>query len=228
MASFKTFTEFFSREQLDEAISVLDNEKIEHQEFQAEGIQRDFTFGAKFEFKYELQIQEKDFRKAKEILLAYYSNSITEVDEEHFLNSYTDFQLCDIVRRKDNWSLESIIHAKLILRKRGIILSEEEIKDGIKDLDDKKKEGQDLDSFTIGIIYFFCVTNLIFAWIVGSVLQKSWVELSDSTRVPKYNENVRRHGKNLIKYSLFFNLAMLLLTIIFFIAVFVRLKPSPS
>src|SRR5687768_3438171 len=195
MTSFNVFQEFYTVQSLEEAAEVLKQENIAYEVFQAEGIQRDFTFGAKFEFKYELKIQLKDFAKAKELLSDHYSRSIVEVDDDHFLNRYSDLQLCDIVRRKDNWSLESIVYSKLILKKRGIVLSDEEIKEGIKDLDDKKREGKDLDSFTIGIIYFFCVTNFLFAYIVGSILQKSWAELSDSTRVPKYNEHVRLHGK---------------------------------
>ena len=86
--------------------------------------------------QYILKIENKDFKKAEAIL----NNGAIESFEEndHYLNTFTDDELIDVVLNPKEWYNGDVEYAKKLIKDRNIDLSE-------NDIEEYKKNNQVLD-----------------------------------------------------------------------------------
>lgn len=162
---FVIFHTAFSIEEAKEICSILKKENIET-------IIKDnsLSFDPSFANNnldnnyFALKIKKNDFEKANKILEDIAKNNINNIDDNHYLFSFSDKELIDILKKSDEWSKEDFFMAKEILNRRGKNISEKYIAKLKKERIKKIRSGQKISKVTI-ITVFLCAIfpfNLFF------------------------------------------------------------------
>ncbi|MEI6823478.1 MAG: hypothetical protein WCL51_16220 [Bacteroidota bacterium] len=210
MGKFIAYKKFQYTEQLKEVVDVLKANDINY-------IVEDNTLDAAAIFigqdtgpKILLKISNEDFTKANELLNIKAKKDIDKVNPDHYLFSFEDDELLEIVEEPDTWNEFDVQLAKKILTERGIEISEKLenafIEKRIKNLS-KTEKGSKLWT-TVGYISAFVGGLLGIA--IGLALWKSKRTLPNGDRVYMYSDNDRIHGM----YITVIGIAMFLMIII--------------
>ena len=80
-----------------------------------------------FSREYLIKLKKDSFEKVDILLEERSKIHIQEVEKDSYLFEYSDNELIDIIKNKDEWNSFDVSLAKNILKDKGIILSNEEI-----------------------------------------------------------------------------------------------------
>jgi len=78
--------------------------------------------------EYIIKLRGADFDKANEVLKLLAEKELSEVSEDHYLYSFTNDELIDIVKKPDEWNSLDYQLAQKLLKERGIEVNVESIK----------------------------------------------------------------------------------------------------
>jgi hypothetical protein len=153
-----------------------------------------FTGGTDLEDKVAVKIKSEEFNFVDKILEEAAVEDIQIIDNDHYLNEFTDKELLEVLENYDEWSKTDFIYAQKLLKNRGIEISTEEIeklkeKKIIKlSMPEKGKAGWMIlgyiSAFFGGIIGIF----------IGHHLYKFKKQLPNGDKVYAYDINTRKNG----------------------------------
>lgn len=87
---------------------------------------------------YHIKLRQEDFAKADELMADFIKGNYEDPDKDYYLYSFSNNELIDILRKRDEWNDYDYYWAGKILEERGITVKEEEIAafrdDRLKDL----------------------------------------------------------------------------------------------
>ncbi len=190
------------------------------------GVEKDFR----------VKLKKEDFVRADILLQQYYQQDIDAMPGDYYLFSFTNYELMEIVTKRDEWGMLDFLMAQRILQQRGVDISEDRIKElgnqRIAEL--AKPEKTDMMWVNIGYIAAFagciielysmiassrgktvffgplalfgCITGVFTGY--GLLSQKT---LPNGEKVNVYAEKGRLHGKRILSLSII----LLLLWIVF-------------
>ena len=180
---------------------------------------------------YRLKLKQADFRKADELLQAYYSDAINHLPSDYYLYQFSDLELKEIIAKRDEWGVLDFVLAKQLLQQRGIAITEESIAVLAQQRIDQLAKPERSGSTWVRIGYALLVLmsiiglaqlkGLISAW--GGVLDAIIVlgilgvftgysltmkkTLPNGERVFAYDAPTQRHGKKILILSIILLLA---------------------
>lgn len=170
--------------------------------------------------KFEIHINEDDHQKAESILTNIAREDLNSVDEDYYLFSFSDDELKDILIKKNEWNEFDVLLSQKILENRGIEvnLSEIEKQRELRDLELQKPEGGQTGWIIFG--YIMALIGGFIGILLGYSLWLSKKKLPNGTKVPAYNDGIRKHGKTifyigLIMFAVLFILRLTDMIIIF-------------
>jgi hypothetical protein len=147
--------------------TILDENGISYEVDSAKTIIDENIVGSPLFAKYTLKLKPKDFELANQKIEQYYAQVITDHDGFEHLSQLTNEELIDIIIRPEEWSIESSVAAKLILRDRNIIMSDEDIANKRKQHQSALRKGEKanlaLRLSCILAIFIGLALNLVFA-----------------------------------------------------------------
>lgn len=163
----------------------------------------DITFAGNSVTKvYEVLISPAHFPLAEALLEEEAKRSLNDVDPDHYLYSFTDKELFDLLATSDQWSTFDLLLAKKILSQRGHQLDESQL----KALRDSRIQelAKPVEKQTKWIIlgYVFSFAGGLIGIIIGYSLAASKKTLPDGSSVYTYAEGVRKHGRNIFLIGL--------------------------
>ncbi|HPE55270.1 MAG TPA: hypothetical protein P5514_04820 [Bacteroidales bacterium] len=168
--------------------------------------QPDITFtGQNLDYKVELKADLSDFPKIDKLLEEQSKLSFNNIDKDHYFFEYSNEELTDVILAPEEWHNYDYQVAKLILKDRGIEISDKFI-ETIKFK--KLKESGTNESYPVMWIIVGYI-SAFFGGILGLAIGLSlWLmrkKLHDGTKVFIYKENIRTHGKiiSLIGFFMF-------------------------
>jgi hypothetical protein len=143
---------------------------------------------------YFVKIRKEDFHTVDVILLKHSSQFLDTVDHEHYLFTFSNEELYDILAKPDEWNEFDYLLAQRILDNRGekvdISVIEKLRSDRIKELAKPDEKGQQW----IAIGYIFAFFGGVLGIIIGWHLQSFRKTLPDGNQVYAFNANDRMHG----------------------------------
>jgi hypothetical protein len=202
MSRYATYEKFFNPEQAEPVINVLKRHAIPH-EFEAIGntVDKVLTGGGP-EYLYEIKIPATQFETVNRLLREEMKVSLDEVDPDHYLFTFEDKELVEILHEPDAWGRLDYVIAREILESRGIVYSREEL-DAIWNKRMERVARPDIDGGRwIYAGYFFAVFGGFIGIIIGLVLSQSTKTLPNGNRYYIYDETTRKRGKNIFYLSL--------------------------
>ncbi|MRX69101.1 hypothetical protein SAMN06265349_104214 [Flavobacterium resistens] len=208
---FIAFKNFPTRIQAKELEILLDRNNIKS--VLADNIAPvDITFsGSTLQNQYEIKIDPADFAKAEAILEKDTENILNEVDKDHYLLSFSDEELYDVLLKSDEWNVFDYKLAQKLLIERGKNIDSEVLaslkKERLQIL--AKPEEPQKSWITVG--YIFSLLGGFLGIIIGYLLWTSKKTLPNGERIYSYNEDDRKHGKTIfILGTIIFPLALLI------------------
>jgi len=140
---------------------------------------------------YLLKIPGSEFERVNTLLLK--SNSNIEIDEQHYLNSFTDAELIEILLKPDEWSRTDYILAQTLLKERGKEVNDDLLqalrKQRIEDLSQPEK-----GKFWLIAGYILAILGGVLGVIIGLYMWSSKKTLPNGQRVYHFVKEERRHG----------------------------------
>jgi hypothetical protein len=172
-----------------------------------------------------IKLSSQDFSKADKVLENYYQNLLDQVKESHYLFSFTNVELFEIMSKPDEWGDLDYQLAQKILKDRGKetpAATLEALKENRLNILSKPEQSQ------IGLVFGGYAINFIgcislylnlrfrFIWIpiaaiIGAIISQTKKTLPTGEVVFSFNEKDRKHGKVILILSIFFVLVILIL-----------------
>ncbi|HVW98513.1 MAG TPA: hypothetical protein VHA56_21280 [Mucilaginibacter sp.] len=161
-----------------------------------------FALNDEFAKEYAIKIKSTDFELVNRLLNQEADKDIENVDKDHYLFTFSDAELMDVIKKADEWNAFDVRLARKILADRGVAMSDEEIAEIKRERIDelKKPESSQLGWIITGyVIAVGCIAMPFFISIVGLFigwhLSRFKKTLPDGSRVYAYNDTDRRHGR---------------------------------
>ena len=205
MTEYLNYQKFSSN---DEALLFIKLVKANNIRFKVEDTSQIFDpamANNKHEMNVIILVHADDFSKLDTVLENQSELSLDDFDKEHYLFNFSEDELIDILKKSDEWSLQDRILARLILEKKQIIFSEEQLTTWKNDrykLLEIEKIKNNLGSHN----------NLISVLSEAREGFDTWQQkevLPDGTKVPVANESERKNG--LLKFAIAAVIAIIIL-----------------
>lgn len=158
--------------------------------------------GSTLQNQYEIKIPLTDFEKAEKILDENAENLIDEVDKDHYLFSFTDDELYEILLKADEWNEFDYKLAQKILIQRGKSVDTELLKALKKQRIELLAKPEENQKSRIMAGYIFAILGGFLGILIGYSLWTSKKSLPNGQKVYSYNEKDRAHGKNIFYIGL--------------------------
>ena len=151
-----------------------------------------------FKQQYTLNIKKADFEKAEELLLSQSRRQLETIDENHYLFSFTDQELYEILTKPDEWLEFDVLLAQKILKDRGNPVEEATVdrlkKERIQELAKPEKE----NAVWIFLGYFFAFMGGLLGIFIGWQLRTYKKTLPNGERIYGYSMEYRNHGDRIV------------------------------
>lgn len=169
-------------------------------EIEDNGSSLDSNFGnTAFAISYMLKIKQVDFEKADMIIEKFAEKELLDVDEDHFLFGFSNEELIDIIKKRDEWGDFNFSLSKKILKERGVDITEDSIKklqvERINELS-KPEDGKETLGKLIG--YISAILGGPLGLMIGYYLLNFKKTLPNGESVYYYSEELRKHGRIMI------------------------------
>lgn len=161
------------------------------------------TFGeGSLSSNFEIRIKNIDRDKAEAIMIDVAEQFLSNIDPEHYLFSFSDQELIDLLSQKYEWSEIDILLSEKILNDRGVkidhqkLSTENEIR--ILELAEPTKS----NPLWIILGYIFAFFGGLLGLLIAYSVMKAKRKLPDGTMVYDYDESTRRHASVIFAISL--------------------------
>jgi Superfamily I DNA and RNA helicases len=150
-----------------------------------------------FQHQYEVQISSSEFDRAEQVLSTEYENLREEVDESHYLYSFSDEELFDVLAKPDEWNKLDYKLAREILGSRGHNIDSARLNALKQTRMEELAKPEKSRSFWIAIGYIWAISGGAIGIVIGYLLYSSKKTLPNGDRVYLYNQTDRMHGERM-------------------------------
>jgi hypothetical protein len=193
--SFETFRQFTSPVAAEPLLEVLRSYGIPYHTVQLD------QAGGEVNFSYNeahrllgVQIRRQDFERTRTVLVEHYQRLAETADPDHYLFSFSDEELMDVVVKPDEWSDFDHVLAQRILRERG-----RDVSPGVVNLLQRRRTAElekpeEPQNTWIWAGYVFALLGGIIAMFIGWHLYSHRRTLSNGEQVHAFRAQDRVHG----------------------------------
>lgn len=201
---FLTYRKFTTKVEVEEIIDVLKDNAVDFKLEDNTQVAPAVIVGQSLNPEIRLKIKPNDFLKVDKLVENYFENSLESIHKDHYLFSFTDEELFEIINRKDEWSHLDFSLAKKILKERGIEINEK-LEDVLKqtrltELTQKEKGS----TIWTGVGYLSAFFGGIIGIAIGLTLWRGKKTLPNGDRIFIYDKDARAHGIYITILGIFF------------------------
>lgn len=216
---YSTFKRFIHREEAEDLVLFLKEHDI-HCRLKDNTMHFDASFSNNPMLNdFHVEVASQDFLRADELLQTEMQKYIEEIEPDYYLFSFSDDELLEIVRKRDEWSSFDFVLAKKLLNQRGIELDSVTIQENFENrveelrLDEKATQwmvlGGYLAAFSVIFLVFLPEFAIPFALLMGVTLRFRYKTLPTGEKVSFYDVSSRKHGLIIIVLSILFSIVAL-------------------
>ena len=193
MQQFIKFKTFNQEEEFINFIDLLKNRQIAYQtEIFNSSI--DPASLRPLEKEFIIKVKQMDFSQVNQLVEAIAVESLKEVESDHYLFSFSDGELYEIMTKPDEWSAFDYQLTKKILRERGKSIDDDFLhslkKTRIEDL--SKQEESQKSWIVLG--YAFAIIGGIIGIFIGWYMMSQEKTLPNGQRIALFKDEDRQHG----------------------------------
>jgi hypothetical protein len=194
---FLTYQKFTNKVEVEEFSKFLEDNKVEF-EFEDNSVSFDPTFANNnFGKLYSIKLRSADFKKVDKIQDEISNNLSENIDEDHYLNDFTDDELIDVIVKSDEWSKLDFSLAQKILKKRGREITPGQLqKLKQQRIEELAKPEQSQKTWIIAG-YIFSVLGGFIGIFIGKHLYSHTKTLPNGEKVFAHTKSDRNHGNRI-------------------------------
>lgn len=197
--SFLIYKSFATEEEAIELGSLLTENGIQNEVHRDTEYADELFIGTVFKTPFHLKVSENDFERVNALLSVETIKNLEEAGKDHYLYEFTNDELVEILRKKDEWSEFDFELAQKILKERGIKIGAEKIEEFSSIRKEELKAGMENENQSWIITgYIFSVITGIIGVIIGTYFYTQKKTEKDGKRVYVHSETNRRHGRRMI------------------------------
>ncbi|HWA34180.1 MAG TPA: hypothetical protein VG737_08630 [Cyclobacteriaceae bacterium] len=209
---FVTYKSFFEQEHAEALGQVLTDNNIPFQ-IAEDKDHLDSIYGdKKFNNKILLRIRPQDFARADEVILKVTDIDVTTVDQDHYLFSFSDDELFEILSKPDEWSAIDFQLAQKILKQRGKEIDKTGVDILRKQRINQLEQPEPSQKSWVTQGYIASLAGGVIGVFIGWHILTAKKILPDGRSVYTYRDEDRKHGPILMIFG----------TIMFLIAMAIR------
>ncbi len=163
--SFETYKTFASREQADDYIELLKQHDIPYSAETPELLLTSTITGSAILPKVVLKLHPSDFSNV-DALIEQQIMSFGSAPKDYYLRELDNDELEEILEKPDEWSIQDVTIAKLILRERGIEVNEEEVAELRRQRIFEIRRGKKANR---GIMFLWFLAIAVGFWFIGVI-----------------------------------------------------------
>ena len=146
--------------------------------------------------EYILKVNQSQKKKALELLANSFSDNFTS--EGHYMDSFTDEELIEVLSTTEVWDKADLQYAKNLIKQRKIVIDEEKIKKAQHKVISELKEPKKAKPVIIILGYLFAITGALIGLSIGIHLKYKRNEVVDwQEKIFYYDKKSRNHGNNI-------------------------------
>ncbi len=204
MEEYITYQKFFDKEEIDDFAKLLVDNNILYK-IENNSLDFDPSFAnSNQNNEYRLKLKKSDFVKVDTIQIESLQKLIDGIDSDHYLFSFTDDELIEVVVKSDEWSKIDFLLAQKILKERGKEINESLI-NALKTqrITNLSKQEESQKSWIVGG-YLFALFGGFFGLFIGWHLFTHKKTLPNGDRIYAYVSEDRKHGKIILIIGIIF------------------------
>ncbi len=151
-----------------------------------------------FKTVYFVNLKPESFAVADNLLLAESESEANQDDPDHYLHSFTDDELLEILAKPDEWNAPDYQRARNILKSRGKSFDLNELEFLKRKRIEELARPEEVLPVWIHIGYFFVMLGGVLGLFIGLHLYASKKTLPDGRQIYTYKTNDRKHGMRII------------------------------
>jgi len=128
-SAFSFYRDFMNVEEARAITSMLEENKIPFRLESSDTVIDKAIVGNGLLPKAVLKLLPDDFRRVNQLISVQYQDLSYADVKDHYLNDLDNEELEEIFEKQDEWTIENVNIARIILEERGIVVEEEEIKE---------------------------------------------------------------------------------------------------
>lgn len=195
---FVSYKKFDDQDRVTAIADVLAGNNIEV-EISEDRESLDSLYGGRSEIRqFYIKIQQKDFELADLLLAGISQQQLASVDKDHYLYTFSDDELFEVVSKPDEWNEFDYELAKKILAERGKAITPEVISLLKQRRVNELTEPEETHKGWIFAGYLLALLGGLFGIFIGWQLYNFKKTLPNGERVYVYGVGDRRHGLRIL------------------------------
>jgi hypothetical protein len=154
--------------------------------------------------EYAIKIKQSDFERVNDLLIEISQKDLQNVEQDHYLFSFTDDELFEIISRPDEWNQFDYLLAQKILKQRGKEIKPEKVetlkKERLKDLSKPEKSNKTWICLGYIMAFFGGILGIFIGWHL-STHKKT---LPNGETVYAHSVSDRKHGFRIVIIGVLF------------------------
>jgi hypothetical protein len=209
---FVTYRSFFEKEHAEAFAQVLKESDIPFQVSEDKDNLDSLYGDKKFNNKILIRIRPQDFAKADEVIMKATDIDLATVDKDHYLFSFSDDELFEIMSKPDEWSTIDFQLAQKILKQRGKEINKVGVDILRKQRIQQLEQPEPSQSSWVMQGYIASLAGGVIGVFIGWHILTAKKVLPDGRSVYRYRSEDRKHGPILMIFG----------TVMFLVAMAIR------
>jgi len=150
--------------------------------------------GAELSLEYAIKLRPQDFNTVNQLLEDYEKKTVEEVEKDYYLFDFTDEELHDILKNRNQWSAFDHVLARKILDDRGTPVTEEQIEEYQEEEIEALSTPEESEATWIILGYISAFLGGFLGIFIGAMMWKFKKTLPNGERVYAYTKTSRVNG----------------------------------
>jgi len=209
LENFTEIQRFVSVDLLNQVIDILKENNIDYRvEDTSNAFDITFT-NSQVNIEFILKVRSDEVQKAKDLLDQNISSDLNV--DDHYLNSFSDDELIEIIANPTEWNKFDVEYARRLISTRGIKIDEAEIAREQTRRSEVLKEGIKAKKVVVFCGYLFSIIGGWIGLIIAISLRYTKRTLPNDEKVYYYDNRSRLHGNTMLMIFVFWILAYVVL-----------------
>lgn len=200
---FVTYRKYANKESAIYVVNLLKKNDIANEYIENKST-LDSSFSSVLLNDFEVKIAQEDFIKADEVILLDTENYLKTLPQDYYLFSFSNEELKEIIKKKDEWNDLDYALAVNLLKSRGAEMTKDEILDMHNKRIEELRQPDRSSSKWIDLGYVFAILGGFLGFVIGYLLLTQKKTLPNGERVFANSLEDRKHGKRILYVALFF------------------------
>jgi hypothetical protein len=191
MASYFTYASYHSEEDAQDLTQLLDEAAIPYKIEHNRNVLDKIYIGDEMSQLVDVKIEKEKFEQVNELMRNQATSQFNNIREDYYLLEFTDEELIDVVRNKNEWNAFDQGLAEKILNERKVTYDRSIITNPAS----AGYMPTHINSSLVVIQYIFSILFPYAGILIGLATISAFKTLGDGTTVKIFDDQTRKHGK---------------------------------